>query len=164
MTQFTAAAVATAADPLMPEFSAAPVHAPADNSPFPPSSEAFSIHAADVAQEGGDPAYGTVTWRTLINGTPDVPREFVLGIAEFSPHGTLLPHRHDPAEFYFGLDGSGIVTIDGVDHEIAAGVAVYVPAGAEHGVVAGSQGLRFSYGFAEGSFASIEYRFSAACA
>ncbi|WP_306047643.1 cupin domain-containing protein [Nioella sp. MMSF_3534] len=160
MTQFASAAAA----PLTESEEAFVAHAPADNSPYPPSCEAFSIHADDVLQEGGDPTYGTVTWRTLINGTPDVPREFVLGIAEFGPHGTLLPHRHDPAEFYLGIDGSGVVTIEGVPHVIAAGVAIYVPAGAEHGVVAGPEGLRFTYGFAEGSFESVQYRFSAASA
>lgn len=154
--------LASAADNSLPaEDQIFVAHAPADNSPYAPSSEAFSIHADDVAQEGGDPTYGTVTWRTLINGTPNVPREFVLGIAEFGPHGTLLPHRHDPAEFYLGIEGSGVVTIDGVAHQMAPGVAIYVPAGAEHGVVAGPNGLRFTYGFAEGSFESVEYRFSA---
>lgn len=158
MTQFASAAAET----LIDREEAFVAHAPAVNSPYPPSCEAFSIHANDVAQEGGDPTYGTVTWRTLINGTPDVPREFVLGIAEFGPHGTLLPHRHDPAEFYLGIDGSGVVTIEGVPHNISAGVAIYVPAGAEHGVVAGPEGLRFTYGFAEGSFESVQYRFSTA--
>lgn len=157
MTQFASAA----AESLIAEEQPFVAHAPADNSPYAPSSEAFSIHADDVALEGGDPTYGTVTWRTLINGTPDVPREFVLGIAEFGPHGTLLPHRHDPAEFYLGIEGSGVVTIDGVAHQMAPGVAIYVPAGAEHGVVAGPNGLRFTYGFAEGSFANVQYRFSA---
>ena len=160
MTQFANVAVAESADEDHP-FAA---HAPAVNSPYAPSSEAFSVHADDVAQEGGDPTYGTVTWRTLINGTPEVPREFVLGIAEFGPHGTLLPHRHAPAEFYLGIAGAGTVTIDGVAHVIAPGVAIYVPADAEHGVVAGPEGLRFTYGFAEGSFANVEYRFSAASA
>jgi hypothetical protein len=37
-----------------------------------------------------------------------------------------------------------------------------VPGNAEHGVVAGVDGLRFAYGFAEPAFGSIEYRFSAA--
>ncbi|MEQ9694362.1 cupin domain-containing protein [Shimia sp. SDUM112013] len=134
----------------------------ADNIPAEPSSTAFSLDAANVPLEGGtDPAYGTVRWRTLINGNSDAPKEFVLGIAEFDPHGMLHPHRHDAAEFYFGLEGRGTVTIDGIPHEIAPGVAIYVPANAEHGTVAGPEGLRFSYGFAESSFADITYRFSA---
>lgn len=130
----------------------------ASNLPFPP----LSTDASQVPLSGGvDPTYGEVRWRTLINGTEDHPRDMVLGIAEFGPGDRLLPHRHDPAEFYFGLEGEGTVTIDGVPHRIGAGIALYVPGGAEHGTVAGENGLRFAYGFASPSFEGIEYRFSA---
>ncbi|MBY6141667.1 cupin domain-containing protein [Leisingera daeponensis] len=122
----------------------------------------LAVDAAQVPLAGGtDPAYGEVRWRTLINGSDDAPRDMVLGIAEFGPGGRLLPHRHDPAEFYFGLEGTGMVTIDGIPHEIRPGVAIYVPGGAEHGTVAGRDGLRFAYGFAAPSFEQIQYRFSA---
>lgn len=137
-------------------------HPPADNLPHAPSSVPLVVDAADVPLSGGtDPTYGCVRWRTLINGEADNPRDMVLGIAEFAPHGRLLPHRHDPAEFYFGLDGTGTVTIDGVGHQIGPGIAIYVPGGAEHEVEAGPEGLRFSYGFAVTSFEAIEYRFTA---
>ena len=100
------------------------------------------VDAAQVPLSGGtDPSYGEVRWRTLINSCSEKSRDMVLGIAEFEPHGRLLPHRHDPAEFYFGLEGSGTVTIDGNAHEIRPGVAIYVPAGAEHGTQAGEDGL-----------------------
>lgn len=123
----------------------------------------LAVHMDDVPLcEDVDPAFGEVRWRTLVNGTPDAPREMVLGIAEFTPGARLLPHRHDQAEFYFGLDGEGTVTIDGVPHRMAAGVALYIPGDAEHGTVAGAEGLRFAYGFASASFEAIQYRFSAA--
>ncbi|MEZ5911516.1 MAG: cupin domain-containing protein [Paracoccaceae bacterium] len=135
---------------------------PASNLPLPPTGAAFSIDAATTPLEGGtDPTFGTVCWRTLISGGDHADREFVLGIAEFGAHGTLHPHRHSPAEFYLGLSGDGIVTIDGVAHRIATGVAVYIPGEAEHGVLAGPAGLRFAYGFAERAFADVAYRFSA---
>lgn len=145
------------------DFTTDAAHAPAVNLPHAPSHEApLIVDAADVPLSGGtDPTYGCVRWRTLINGDADTPRDLVLGIAEFAPHGRLLPHRHDQAEFYLGIDGSGTVTLDGVAHSIAAGVAIYVPGGVEHGVDAGAEGLRFSYGFAAASFESIEYRFTA---
>ncbi len=130
----------------------------ASNLAHPP----LATDAAHVPLSGGtDPSYGEVRWRTLINGTQASPRDLVLGIAEFGPGDRLLPHRHDPAEFYLGLDGEGTVTIDGVVHQIRQGVALYVPGGAEHGVVAGEDGLRFAYGFASQGFEHIEYRFSA---
>lgn len=134
---------------------------PADNCSEAPIEKAFTVSAADVASEGGsDPVFGTVTWKTLISGDKTNSSEFVLGIAEFGPGGTLNPHVHAPAEFYLGLTGSGVVTIDGVAHEIAPGVAVYVPGNAEHGTVAGPEGLRIAYGFAEAAFTGIEYVFS----
>lgn len=134
----------------------------ASNLPHAPQDNMMAVDAAQVPLSGGtDPAYGEVRWRTLINSCSEKSRDMVLGIAEFEPHGRLLPHRHEPAEFYLGLEGAGIVTIDGTPHEIRPGVAIYVPGDAEHGTQAGPEGLRFAYGFAQASFEQITYRFSA---
>ena len=122
----------------------------------------FAVDAARVTPEGGhDPAFGTVNWRTLICADRTPSAQVVLGMAEFGPYGTLLPHRHSHAEFYLGISGDGVVTIDGVPHRIAPGVALYLPGEVEHGVVAGTEGLRFAYGFPSDRFADVEYRFSA---
>lgn len=113
--------------------------------------------------EGGeDPAFGSVRWRTLFCGDKTATAGMVMGIAEFGPEGTLLPHRHGPSEIYFGLAGSGVVTIDGVAHEINPGTALYIPAEAEHDTVAGPDGLRFLYTFPKDRFAEVDYRFSVA--
>ncbi|MFD1341675.1 cupin domain-containing protein [Litorisediminicola beolgyonensis] len=115
--------------------------------------------------EGGeDPAFGTVRWRTLFSSDRTETQGMVLGVAEFGPEGTLKPHRHEPAEFYFGLTGFGTVTIDGVAHELAPGVALFIPSDAEHGTVAGPDGLRFLYGFPKDRFSDVEYRFTAEAA
>lgn len=112
--------------------------------------------------EGGeDPAFGSVRWRTLFCSDRTATSGMVLGLAEFGPHGTLLAHRHSPAEFYFGLSGEGIVTIDGVPHALGPGIALFIPAEAEHATVAGPNGLRFIYGFPRDRFAEVDYRFSA---
>jgi quercetin dioxygenase-like cupin family protein len=112
--------------------------------------------------EGGeDPAFGTVRWRTLFCADRTETAGIVMGIAEFGPHGTLLPHRHAPSEVYFGLAGEGTVTIDGIAHDIRPGVALFIPEDAEHGTVAGSEGLRFLYTFPRDRFGDVEYRFSA---
>ncbi|MHA6326064.1 cupin domain-containing protein [Roseivivax sp. CAU 1753] len=111
--------------------------------------------------EGGeDPAFGTVRWKTLFSADRTKTAGMTLGVAEFGAGGTLLPHRHGPAEFYFGLAGSGIVTIDGVAHEIMPNVAIFIPADAEHDTVAGADGLRFLYGFPKDRFSDVEYRFT----
>ncbi|MBP0483798.1 cupin domain-containing protein [Sagittula sp. M10.9X] len=112
--------------------------------------------------EGGeDPAFGTVRWRTIFDADRTATSAMVLGVAEFGPEGTLAPHRHAPAEIYFGLSGNGVVTIDGVAHGIAPGVALYLPPDVEHGTVAGPEGLRFLYVFPRDRFAEVEYRFTA---
>jgi hypothetical protein len=52
------------------------------------------------------------------------------------------------------------VTADGVQLQIAKGVAIFIPPNAEHGVVAGAAGLSMVYGFARTAFADIEYEFA----
>jgi len=123
----------------------------------------FSVDAASRELEGGtDPAYGSVRWRTLLCADRTPSSGFVLGIAELDPGGWLPTHRHAQAEFYLGLSGSGTVTIEGRDHPIGPGVAVYLPCDAEHAVLAGEAGLAFAYGFATDRFADVTYRFTAA--
>ncbi|MCT4611172.1 MAG: cupin domain-containing protein [Pelagimonas sp.] len=130
------------------------------------ATQLMSLMVPDINQlplEGGeDPAYGTVQWRTLFCADKTATSGMVMGIAEFGPQGTLLPHRHGPAEIYFGLEGDGVITIEGVPHEMKPGVALFIAENAEHGVVAGSEGLRFLYAFPKDRFSEIEYRFSAA--
>lgn len=116
-------------------------------------------HQAPV-ESGSDCGYGEVTWRTLISADRTNSSDFLLGVAEFPPHGTLQLHRHTAPEFYYCVSGSGVVTIDGVAHQVSAGSAVFIPGNAEHGVKAGADGLSFAYGFARESFCDIEYVFS----
>ena len=108
-----------------------------------------------------NPTHGDVTWRTLFSSDKTPTSDVLLGVADFTPHGVLSLHRHVPAEFYLCLSGSGVVTIDQVDHPISTGSAVFVPANAEHGVLAGARGLSIAYGFAQDSFSDIDYVFSA---
>ncbi len=123
---------------------------------------AFAVNTIDVPLDGGtDPAFGTVMWRTLVSSDQTPSRDMVMGVAEFGAGGTLLPHRHEPSEIYYGLSGSGIVTIDGIPHVIAQGTAIHIPSNAEHGTVAGPEGLAFVYVFPRDSFAEVDYRFSA---
>lgn len=128
-----------------------------------PVSAGLRVDSALLPLEGGtDPAFGKVRWKTLFSSDVTQTSDMVLGIAQFDAGDTLEPHRHAPSEFYFGLSGSGEVMIDGVAHSISAGVALFIPANAEHGVVAGPEGLSFAYGFPRASFAEVEYQFSAA--
>ena len=149
----------TSVAPLAPEEMDAAAEAPA-NVASPPGT-GFAIDMAQLPLEGGEAAgFGTVRWRTLICADRTPSSGMVLGVAEFGPGGTLAPHRHGPAEVYFGLTGTGVVTIDGVAHVLRAGVAIYVPPDVEHGTVAGPEGLSFAYGFPTERFADVDHRFS----
>ncbi|WP_425070120.1 cupin domain-containing protein [Roseibium sp.] len=121
----------------------------------------FAMHLEHQTLEGGfDPVFGTVQWRTLICANKTPSSGLVFGVATFGARGSLNPHRHAPAEFYFGLSGSGVVTIEGEDIAIVAGTAIFIPPNARHGVVAGDDGLVFAYGFPSDTFAAIGYDFS----
>ncbi len=139
----------------------APDLLPVEIAPPGPVCLAFSVTAEERPLEGeGQSDFAEVRWRTFISGDMTPSRELTLGLAEFPAGGRLPPHRHAPAEFYYGQSGSGVVTVDGRDFPIGPGVALYVPPGAEHGTVAGPEGLVFLYGFARDSFAEVEYAFS----
>ena len=119
------------------------------------------VHMDDLPIEGGfGPHYGGATWRTLICSDRMESSELVLGVAQIPSGGVLALHRHPPAEFYFILSGSGIVTIDGTDHRVTRGSGVYVPGNAEHSFAAGIDGVSFAYGFARNAFNEVEYTFS----
>ena len=123
--------------------------------------QGFSVDVASLADEGWpDPARGDVTWRTLIGRGETPSSGLVAGLATFGPGGRLNAHRHAAPEFYFGLEGEGVVTVDGTPHRIAAGICVYLPPDAEHATVAGEAGLRMLYAFPVDRFEEVEYRFS----
>lgn len=55
---------------------------------------------------------------------------------------TLLHHHKASEEFYFILEGTGIMEIDGELQEIAPGDAILIPPGSRHQITAASD-LRF---------------------
>src|ERR1700722_4572648 len=120
----------------------------------------FSINVEEAPLEGlGGLQSGNLTWRTLISGDRTPSDQLTLGVADFPPHGTLNVHRHEPAEFYFGLSGEGTVYADGVSFRIAQGIAIFIPGNTDHGVIAGDRGLSIVYGFARHAFDDVIYDF-----
>jgi quercetin dioxygenase-like cupin family protein len=120
----------------------------------------FSVKIGQASFEGaGDVQSGNLTWRTLISGDRTPSEQITLGVADFPPHGTLNVHRHEPAEFYFGLRGEGTVFVNGASFRIAPGIAVFIPGNTDHGVAAGGQGLSLVYGFARRAFDGVIYEF-----
>lgn len=46
---------------------------------------------------------------------------------EVAAGGAVFPHAHPTHEFYFVMNGRGVMTIDGEDRDVAAGDLVYIP-------------------------------------
>lgn len=120
------------------------------------------IDEATVRQEAwNDPSKGVLAFRTLISGGLTATRSLTAGIAHLDIDGWLGLHRHSPTEIYYVVEGRGIVTLDGDDHEVTAGSTVYIPGDAEHGIRnTASARLTFFYAFAADSFTDVVYRFS----
>lgn len=55
-----------------------------------------------------------------------------LAQAELAPGGQVFPHYHEVEEVAFVLEGSALMTIDGVETAVEPGDAVLVPARAIH--------------------------------
>ena len=109
-----------------------------------------------------DPVKGKIGWRTLFSADATASDSLTAGIAEVKPGGWLGLHRHSPAEIYYVIEGRGVVTVEGAEHHVSPGSAVFIPGNAEHGIRnQGSATLRFLYAFPVDSFAEVEYRFSA---
>ena len=109
-----------------------------------------------------DPARGDASWVTFFSGEITPTEAMSAGLAELAPlGGRLAPHRHAQAEIYYVVEGSGIVTVAGVETPVSAGAAVFIPGGAEHGIRnEGEAVLRFFYVFPVDRFPDVAYRFS----
>ncbi|KAH7378677.1 RmlC-like cupin domain-containing protein [Pyrenochaeta sp. MPI-SDFR-AT-0127] len=109
---------------------------------------------------------GNVSWKTLLSAPQTQTDTLTAGIATCPPGqsagcaGHLKPHRHSHAELYHVTSGTGVVTIDGVEHEVRKGSVVYIPGDAEHGVQnTGKDEFKWLYVFAADGFGEIVYRF-----
>ena len=116
----------------------------------------------DAAPEfWNDGAKGVLSFRTLFSAGTTETRSLTAGVADLESGHWLGLHRHTPAEVYYVVAGDGIVSLDGVEHSVSAGTAVFIPGNAEHGIRnTGPAPLRFFYAFAVDSFDDIEYQFT----
>ncbi len=125
--------------------------------------EPFVVHEQDCPVEGWDDgAPGSVRWRTLVSGDRTPTRSLTVGVAELQPGATadFHTHRHAPPEVYYVLAGEGVVEIDGTDHPVRPGSAVFVPGHAVHGARnSGHETLRILYVFPTDSFDQVRYEF-----
>ena len=108
-----------------------------------------------------DPVRGDVSFRVLFSADRTPTSALYTGLTELAPGGWLGRHRHSHAEVYHLVEGSGVVVLEGEEHPVAAGSAVFIPGDAEHGIRnTGAGPLRFVYAFATDSVEDVVYRFS----
>ncbi|MFP4229100.1 MAG: dimethylsulfonioproprionate lyase family protein, partial [Salinivenus sp.] len=76
---------------------------------------------------------GRVT-KNLVGGTAPLEAEhFCMGVATLDPEGGQVPwHNHPQEEVYVLLEGRGEMCVGDERQEMAAGEAVYIPAGTYH--------------------------------
>lgn len=131
-----------------------------------PAPEPTIVHQDDCeSEEWDDPIRGRVRFRTMLSGDRTPSEAITMGVAELGPgeSRSLRLHRHEAPEAYFILAGTGVVNIDGREHPVCAGSAVFVPGGVRHGAFnTGVDTLRLLYVFAVDSFADVEYEFDTA--
>jgi mannose-6-phosphate isomerase-like protein (cupin superfamily) len=108
-----------------------------------------------------DPARGRLGFRTLFASEHTPTATLTSGVADLPVDGRLEVHRHDPAEVYYCLSGEGVVTLDGDEHPVSEGSAVFIPGGLPHGVRnTGPSVLRIFYVLAADGMGDVEYDFS----
>jgi quercetin dioxygenase-like cupin family protein len=103
---------------------------------------------------------GLVYWKTLVSGDVTRSDALTMGIAKIPPGEALHEHRHQQAEIYLVLGGTGSVWIDGKARSVEAGSAVFLPGNVAHSCKnTGTSDLRFAYVFPANSFEEVEYVF-----
>ncbi len=111
---------------------------------------------ADQVKQRGD-----VQWKTLISAGQTDSEALTAGVARLAPNGRLCAHHHAQPEVYVILEGAGVVTIDGVTADVAAGATVFIPGSVVHAIEAGEVELRFAYVLAADAFTDVTYVFDA---
>lgn len=87
------------------------------------------VVALDQAPKKAAPSGKTRVW-TLADKSVGAQHAF-LAVLEMDASAAVPLHRDQSEEYIYVLDGGGTITIDGVDHEIAPGHAVFMPANSE---------------------------------
>jgi mannose-6-phosphate isomerase-like protein (cupin superfamily) len=121
------------------------------------------IAAASGRQREGwdDPGRGNATWFTLFSSDRTPTTAMSAGLMDIPPNGGgLEPHRHQQAEIYFVHEGTGLLTVDGVETQLTTGMSAFIPGDAEHSLRNHAPSvLKIFYVFPADSFADVIYRF-----
>jgi mannose-6-phosphate isomerase-like protein (cupin superfamily) len=128
-----------------------------------PDSRPFVVHESECdVEDWSASGRNGVSWRTLLSADRTPTDALTMGIAEIepgAPDGFYL-HRHEPAEAYYILAGTGAMSIDGEVYEVGAGSAIFVPSDSIHAIAnTGADVLRLLYVFGVDSFGDVTYVF-----
>jgi quercetin dioxygenase-like cupin family protein len=82
-------------------------------------------------------------WRTLVRWSSPGPQPAILHdeptlrvlVAGLEPGAAIPPHP-GPSAVYHYLEGEGVLTLDGVEHPVSAGMTVVAPDGSVRGMQA----------------------------
>lgn len=66
----------------------------------------------------------------------------MLNLLEFEPNATVTAHEHPHEQLGLVIEGTLVLRIAGVDHELGPGVAYQIPGGVEHSAWTGDVGCR----------------------
>lgn len=118
------------------------------------------INEFDCPPHDEDDDKARMRYRNLVDAdcAPDIG--FMQGTVRLDAHDGEALHHHQVAETAFVLSGTGRVTLDGRDHEVAPGDMVVIPAGSVHGWRAGAEPLDLLYTFPTDRFEDVEYHFA----
>jgi quercetin dioxygenase-like cupin family protein len=127
-----------------------------------PIVEPFVSRVEDVELQSWSDRRGRLSFKTLVSGDKTPSDSLVAGVSIVEAGGALALHSHAQAEIYFVLEGVGMVTIDGVEHEVSPGATLFIPGDARHSVRNPFDAtFRFFYVFAADRFDEIHYEFVA---
>jgi quercetin dioxygenase-like cupin family protein len=127
------------------------------------STKPFVVSGNDIMTNGwNEPeGRGVLAWQALVDADANPSASLTSGIAVLEAGGFLALHRHAPVEFYYVLEGSSTVTVDGTDYHVNKGDSVFIPPMAEHGIFNRSAApMRLLYVFPTNTLSEIEYVFS----
>jgi quercetin dioxygenase-like cupin family protein len=123
-------------------------------------SESFVKRVEDVKPQAWSDARGRLSFHTLVSADVTPSNGLVAGVSTIEPAGELTTHSHAQPEVYFALEGSGIVTIDGVERKVSAGAAVFIPGDALHSIRNPfDKAFKIFYVFPADRFDEIRYDF-----
>jgi mannose-6-phosphate isomerase-like protein (cupin superfamily) len=100
----------------------------------PPATPSPAPGAPIIRHEGHTPRErSTCGWRDRLISREDVALSPAAWAHAVDIDGARLHYHKRSTELYYVLDGSGSVSLDGVEHPVSKGSLVHIPPGVIHG-------------------------------